>query len=92
MKTDYLTVISKGKMMIDENWNCVLQSRWDEIEAIFEEAALEYFDYRRDTMATDLGFLMSEPELVTPNWEMIEFIEEENKRIKDLRNAHRLIS
>lgn len=65
---------------------------WDEIETAFEKAALAYLDSLRDTMATNLDFLMSEPALVTPNWEMIEFIEEENKRIKDLRNAHRLIS
>lgn len=43
-------------------------------------------------MATDLDFLRAEPVLVTPSWEMIEFIEEEKKRIKDLRDAHKLIS
>jgi len=68
------------------------QSQWDEIETAFEKAALAFFDSLRDTMATDLDFLMAEPAIVTPNWEMIEFIEEEKKRMKDLRNAHRLIT
>ena len=75
------------KMMNKEIWDCVLQSYWNEIETVFEKAALEYFNYRRDTMATDLDFLRAEPVLVTPNWEMTEFIEEEKKRIKDLRDA-----
>jgi hypothetical protein len=57
-----------------------------EIETAFEKAALAFLDHLLDTMATD----MSEPAIVTPNWEMIEFIEEENKRIKDLRNATKL--
>ena len=69
-----------------------MMEHWDEVETAFEKAALAFFDNLRDTMATDLDFLMAEPALVTPNWEMIEFIEEENKRIKDLRDAHKLIS
>ena len=65
-----------------------MMEHWSEIEAIFEEAALEYFKYKRDTMATDLDFLNIAPlELVTPNWKMIEFIGEENKKMRDLRNA-----
>ena len=46
----------------------------------------------QDTMATNLDFLMSEPAIVTPNWEMIEFIEKEKERMKDLRDAHKLIT
>lgn len=76
--------------MNNEICDCGTQSQ--EIETAFEKAALAFLDHLRDTMATDLDFLMSEPALVTPNWEMIEFIEEEKERIKDLRDAHKLIS
>lgn len=42
-------------------------------------------------MATieDMSLLKSASslELITPVWEMIEFMDEENKKMKDLRNA-----
>lgn len=74
--------------MIDEICDCGTQSQ--EIETAFEKAALAFLDHLRDTMATDLDFLRSEPVLVTPNWEMIEFIEKEKERMKDLRDATKL--
>ena len=67
-----------------------MHEHWNEIEAAFEKAAQEYFDHMLSDMATveDMNFLkIIPPELITPDWKLIEFMDEEKKRIKDLRNA-----